>query len=187
MRVRHLVLILVVLLSLSGCFVSRQEHTSDDTSSLTPKTMTTLRLTSTAWENNMSIPKQFTCEGRDINPPLSIIGVPDGVKSFVLIVDDPDAPIGIWDHWVLWNIPGDTRFIAENTVPKGAVEGINDFKKTAYGGPCPPPGRAHRYFFKLYALDAKLDLARGSTKEDVEQAMLNHIVDETELVGVYQR
>ncbi len=138
------------------------------------------------FENNGNIPGKYTCDGDDVNPPLQIEGVPENARSLVLIVDDPDAPMGTWDHWIVWNIAPDTTKIEENSVPEGAVQGMNDFKKREYGGPCPPSGK-HRYMFKLYALDTTLDLDSASKKEDVENAMSGHIIEQTTLVGLYQR
>ncbi|MBP1748740.1 MAG: kinase inhibitor [Deltaproteobacteria bacterium] len=148
--------------------------------------MNTFSIESTAFKNNSSIPKQYTCDGKDINPPLVIQNIPDGSKSLALIVDDPDAPVGIWVHWVVWNIDPGTKQIGENSVPAGAVQGRNDFRKTNYGGPCPPSG-THRYFFKLYALDTKLNLKNNSAKQDVEEAMKGHILGEAQTMGLYKR
>jgi Raf kinase inhibitor-like YbhB/YbcL family protein len=139
---------------------------------------------SPAFENNHLIPAKYTCDGDNVNPPLTIEGVPEGAKSLVLIVDDPDAPMGTWNHWVVWNIPPTARKIEENTVP--GTEGISTYRKHAYGGPCPPYG-THRYFFKVYALDAKLDLTGNSKKNNVEKAMVSHVLAEGELVGLYRR
>jgi len=142
-----------------------------------------LIITSPAFENSKLIPKKYACDGEDVNPPLSIEGVPEGTKSLVLIVDDPDAPMGTWDHWIVWDIPPTNR-IGENTVP--GVEGLNSFRKHSYGGPCPPSG-THRYFFKVYALDTKLALNANSKKKDVEKAMNGHILAEGKLIGLYSR
>lgn len=143
-------------------------------------------LTSSEFANKQPIPAHYTCDGDDHNPPLSIADVPMEAKSLALIVDDPDAPMGTWLHWLVWNIPPETRQIMENVLPYGAVEGINDFRKTAYGGPCPGSG-THRYFFRLYALDTMLNLAEGSARSDLERQMSGHILAETELIGTYQR
>lgn len=132
---------------------------------------------------NGVIPVKYTCDGADINPPLRIEGIPEGTHSLVLIVDDPDAPGGTWDHWIVWNIPL-VETIEEDSVP--GTEGLNDFKTQSYGGPCPPSG-THRYFFKVYALDTTLDLPTTSTKTDVEQAMIGHILANGELIGLYSR
>jgi len=146
--------------------------------------MKKLSVNSSAFENNKLIPAKYTCDGDDVNPPLTIEGVPEGTKTLALIVDDPDAPMGTWDHWIVWNIPATASKIAENTVP--GTEGMNDFRKRSYGGPCPPYG-THRYFFKVYALDVKLDLSPTSRKRDVEKAMQGHVLAEGELVGLYRR
>jgi hypothetical protein len=145
--------------------------------------MKELTVSSPAFENNKLIPSKYTCDGDNVNPPLTIEGVPDETKSLVLIVDDPDAPMGTWDHWIVWNIPP-TNKIEENTVP--GTEGVNDSRKHSYGGPSPPWG-THRYFFKVYALDTKLDLNPNSRKKDVEKAMQGHILAKGELVGLYRR
>jgi Raf kinase inhibitor-like YbhB/YbcL family protein len=148
------------------------------------QTLKKLVVKSPAFENNKLVPAKYTCDGDNVNPPLTIEGVPEGTKSLVLIVDDPDAPMGTWNHWIVWNIPPDAHKIEENTVP--GIEGISTYRKHDYGGPCPPYG-THRYFFKVYALDTKLDLTANSKKTDVEEAMESHILAEGELVGLYRR
>ena len=142
-----------------------------------------LTISSPAFKNNGFIPPKYTCDGNDVNPPLNIEGVPKETQSLALIVDDPDAPMGTWDHWVVWNIPPAEK-IMENSVP--GTEGLNDFRRRSYGGPCPPSG-THRYFFKVYALDTRLDLSPSSRKKDVERAMKGHVIAEGELVGLYRR
>lgn len=142
-----------------------------------------MKIKSSAFEHNGLIPKKYTCDGEDVNPPLSIEGIPEGTQSLALIVDDPDAPMGTWDHWIVWNITP-TKDLEENSIP--GVEGMNDFRKHSYGGPC-PPGGTHRYFFKVYALDTKLNLSANSKKKDLEKAMQGHIVAKGELVGRYSR
>lgn len=132
------------------------------------------------------IPVKYTCDGDNVNPELKISDVPEGAKSLVLIFDDPDAPAGTWTHWIVWNIDPETTEIAENSVPQGGREGTTSFKRIGYGGPCPHTG-AHRYFFKLYALDAKLDLAEGAGKEELESAMAGHILAQAEYMGIYRR
>jgi Raf kinase inhibitor-like YbhB/YbcL family protein len=146
--------------------------------------MKRLLVKSIAFENNKLIPVKYTCDGANVNPPLTVEGIPEDTKTLVLIVDDPDAPMGTFDHWIVWNIPPTTRKIEENTVP--GIEGMSSYRKHAYGGPCPPYG-THRYFFKVYALDTQLDLKSNSTKKDVEKAMENHVLAEGELVGLYRR
>lgn len=148
--------------------------------------MTGLKISSPVFENNGYIPQKYTCDGMDINPPLLIENVSEKAKSLALIIDDPDAPVGIWVHWVLWNIDPKTKEIKEDSVPKGASQGLNDFRKHDYGGPCPPSG-THRYFFKLYALDTTLNLSSNAKKADLEKAMKGHIIEQTQIIGLYKR
>jgi len=145
-----------------------------------------MKISSIAFEQNGQIPKKYTCDGSDVNPPLKFEGVPAEAKSLALIVDDPDAPVGTWVHWVLWNIDPKTSEIKENSVPKSAKQGMNDFRKHDYGGPCPPSG-THRYFFKLYALDITLNLGPNATKGDIESSIKGHILANAELIGLYKR
>lgn len=149
-------------------------------------------LTSSAFGPRDTIPKPYTCEGEDISPPLDWTDPPAGTKSFVLISDDPDAPLGMWVHWVVYNLPPSSRGLPKN-VPKteeladGTKQGLTDFKRIGYGGPCPPPGPVHRYFFKLYALDALLELPSKATKAQVERAMDGHVLAAAEYIGLYRR
>ncbi len=145
-----------------------------------------LVIKSPVFKNNEFIPKRYTCDGDNINPPLIFNNVPKETQSLVLIADDPDAPMETWTHWIVWNIDPDIDEIAENSVPSGAVLGTNDFKKLEYGGPCPPSG-THRYFFRLYALNTKLDLGQGESREELEERMRGHIIDEGELMGRYSK
>lgn len=149
-----------------------------------------MRITSSAFGNNETIPSLYTCDGNNINPPLRIDGVSQKAQGLVLLMDDPDVPKsirpdGMWVHWVIWNIHPETVEIQENSVPQGVI-GKNTGGKMAYGGPC-PPDREHRYFFKVYALDTILSLPPGSQKSDVEKAMAGHILDSAELIGRYRR
>lgn len=151
-----------------------------------------MQLTSTAFAEGQSIPAKYTCTGKNISPPLSWTGAPAETKSLALITDDPDAPAGTWVHWVLFDLPAGTSGLPEDLskgqhVAGGATQGLNDFKHLGYGGPCPPPGKPHRYFFKLYALDTTLGLKPGSSKKDVEHAMEKHILAQGQLMGIYQR
>lgn len=154
----------------------------------------TLKVTSSAFQQGGSIPSQYTCEGKDISPPLSWSGLPNNTRSVAMIVDDPDAPDPakpqrVYVHWVVYNMPAQTSLAenaSKNGMPPGAVQGKNDWGKPEYGGPCPPIGR-HRYFFKLYALDTKLTGVTNVTKADLENAMKGHIVDSGELMGTYQK
>jgi hypothetical protein len=144
-----------------------------------------MELLSRAFKNGGMIPSLYTCDGRDVSPPLEIKGVPEGAAALALVMDDPDAPGGTFDHWLVWNIPAGTKEIPEGTEPKG-VQGRTGFGATGYGGPCPPSG-THRYRLKLYALDAELKVAPGSRKAQLEAAMKGHILAETLLEGKYQR
>ena len=145
-----------------------------------------MHILSSAFGNNQTIPDKYTCNGADINPPLSFVEVPILAKSLVLIVDDPDASRGDWVHWLIWNLSPDTKEIRENYVPAEGVLGMTDFGKRDYGGPCPPSG-VHRYQFKLFALDVTLELPESTGKNDLEKFMQGHILEQTILVGLYKR
>jgi Raf kinase inhibitor-like YbhB/YbcL family protein len=139
-----------------------------------------------------TIPKQFTCDGQDFSPALTWTNAPESTKGFAIIADDPDAPAGTWTHWVIWNIPSSAHGLPEN-LPKeprladGAHQGRNDFRKTGYNGPCPPPGKPHRYFFKVFALDAPLDAKPGASRKEVEAAITQHTLAEAQVMGRYGR
>lgn len=201
--------IIIFVLFLSYLFLIRnpniQNNISVDTGNklsvnIQPEDQT-MKITSSAFENNTDIPSKYTCDGNNFNPPISISNVPEKAKSLTLIMDDPNAPMGTWTHWVLWNIDPKTNIIEENNVPPSALnsslpkeskafmaanQGNTSFGKPGYGGPCPPSG-THRYFFKLYALDTILSISPQSKKEDLEKAFGGHILDKTELVGLYSR
>lgn len=156
-----------------------------------------MKITSFAFENNAKIPAKYTCDGENINPPLAFLDIPANAKSLVLIVDDPDAPMGIWVHWLVFNIDPKTNGISENSKFTNAKEGVTSFGGKGYGGPCPParlasesvagrPSGTHRYFFKLYALDEILSL-NNPNKEELEQKMQGHILNSVELIGLYSR
>jgi Raf kinase inhibitor-like YbhB/YbcL family protein len=149
-------------------------------------------LSSSDFENGSTIPKNFTCDGADVSPELSWSDAPKETQSFALIADDPDAPVGTWTHWVIYNLAADTKSTPQNVnkidqLPDGVMQGRNDFRKIGYGGPCPPTGKPHRYFFRLYALDTKLNLKAGASRQEVEQAMNRHVVGQAELMGKYGR
>lgn len=149
-----------------------------------------MKLASPAFGHNGKIPPEYTCDGADVSPELNIADVPKNAKSLALIMDDPDVPksirpSGLWVHWVVWNIPVNTKIVPKGNEPEG-VGGNSDFKRTGYGGPC-PPDREHRYFFKLYALDAELNLAEGAAKKELEKEMEGHIIEKAELIGLYKR
>lgn len=151
-----------------------------------------LEIKSSAFKDGEYIPKQYTCDSEDISPPLTFADIPKGTKSLVLICDDPDAPVGVWVHWVVFNIPADQGSFDQDLPKKGKLEsgliqGRNDFKKIGYGGPCPPKGKPHRYFFKLYAIDKKLNLKEGATKREVLQTIEGSIIDQAQLIGLYKR
>ncbi len=151
-----------------------------------------IQITSTAFAEGQPIPQKYTCAGPDVSPPLQWTNAPAGAKSLALIADDPDAPMGTWVHWVIYNLPPATTALAENMpqspeLTDGAKQGINDFRQTGYGGPCPPSGQPHRYFFKVYALDVTLNLKSGATKEELLKAMEGHVLAKGQLMGTYQR
>lgn len=146
----------------------------------------------TAFEPSREIPTQYTCSGPDSSPALSWDGAPKGTQSFALITDDPDAPVGTFTHWVMYDIPASSRGLSEGIAKSeqlhdGSRQGRNDFRRIGYGGPCPPPGKPHRYFFKVYALDTKLSLNAGATRDQVEAAMKGHVLAEAALMGTFQR
>ena len=150
-----------------------------------------IQLTSTAFIEGAMIPQRYTCDGENISPPLVWAGVPSGSRSLALICDDPDAPVGTWDHWVLYNIPADAAGLQESIPEKtildtGAVHGSNSWGRIGYGGPC-PPGGTHRYFFKLFALDTLLDLKSGATTSQLLEAMEGHVLTQGQLMGKYRR
>jgi len=145
-----------------------------------------MKITSSAFQEGGNIPSKFTCDGADVNPALRFEGAPAEAKSLALIVDDPDAPSGLFTHWLAWNIDPKTTDVAENSAPAKAVQGTNDFPKTGYGGPCPPSG-THRYFFKIFALDQMLDLKAGAKRAEVDAAMRGHVIAQGELMGRYSK
>lgn len=144
-----------------------------------------LSLTSSTFKNEEPIPSGFTCDGEGISPPLSWEHVPEGATSFVLIMDDPDALGGTWDHWIVFNIPPTVTGVAEGEEPEG-VGGASSFERSGYGGPCPPSG-SHRYVFHLYALDTMLDVGEGASKQEILRAMEGHVIAKAELIGTYER
>ena len=151
-----------------------------------------LTIKSSVFNDGEMIPSKYTCKGEDVSPPLSWEGAPSDTKSFALICDDPDAPFMTWVHWVIYDIPADVTELAEgvpkdNKLSNGAKQGRNDFRKIGYGGPCPPPGGAHRYFFKLYALDTALNLEPGLTKKALFKKMEGHIIEEVQIMGKFKR
>lgn len=165
---------------------------ADHKESVTKPGVPAMKVTSSAFQEGDTIPRKYTADGPDVSPPLKWSDMPAGTKTFALICDDPDAPVGTWVHWVLYNVGADRSELpegvpAEKVVLGDACQGFNDFKKIGYGGPSPPPGKPHRYFFKLYALDRKLDLEPGASKKDVESDMKGHILGQGQLMGKYGR
>jgi hypothetical protein len=152
----------------------------------------TMQITSSAFAEGATIPARYTCSGADVSPALTWSGAPQGTASFALIADDPDAPGKTWVHWVIYDVPFGAAGLAED-IPKderlddGSAQGRNDFQRTGYGGPCPPRGNPHRYFFKLYALDTMLNLGAGATKAEVEAAMEGHILAQAQVMGTFAR
>lgn len=151
-----------------------------------------LSITSTAFREGGQIPDKYTCQGQDISPPLAWTKPPEGTESLALIMDDQDAPSGVFTHWVIFNIPSDSRGLpeavpAQDQLPSGALQGKNDFRRIGYGGPCPPSGHSHRYQFTLYALEQTLDLKAGASKKQVFEAMQGRILAWGQLTGTYQR
>jgi Raf kinase inhibitor-like YbhB/YbcL family protein len=171
-----------------GCFIAISS--AADVKPAKEKIMS-IQLTSSAFSEGQPIPVKYTCDGSDVSPQLKWMNAPANTKSFALICDDPDAPMGTWVHWVLYNLLPTATELAEDTpktqVLPGAKQGITDFKRPGYGGPCPPPGKPHRYYFKLYALDTMLELRPGVTKKELLKAMEGHILAEGQLMGTYQR
>ncbi len=150
-----------------------------------------IEISSSAFSNGGNIPAVYTCDGQDISPPLEWTSVPDKTQAIALIADDPDAPMGTFVHWVLYNLPADTRKLPDNVpgeaaLPNGTQQGVNDFGAIGYGGPCPPSG-THRYFFKIYALDTQVEPGRKAKKADLLQAMKGHVLAEGQLMGKYSR
>ena len=166
-----------------GC--SQQQKQESITNQEKTPEVDIMKLTSPSFQHNGNIPSEFTCDGTDLSPPLTISDVPSNAKSLALIMDDPDAPVGTWDHWIVFNINPSTREIPKGKEPSGTA-GKNSWGRTGYGGPCPPSG-THRYFFKLYALDAMLNLPQSSAKKDIEREMQGHILAKAELIGLYKR
>lgn len=179
-------MVLFLAVSTTTCCQSREASKTERNRS------SKIQLTSSAFVEGSVIPSKYTCEGKDISPPLGWNSLPQGTRSLALIGDDPDAPGGVWVHWVVYNIsPAVTRLSegipTQERLPDGAKQGVNDFNRIGYGGPCPPPGKSHRYFFKLYTLDIKPSFGGAATKNDLLNAMKGHILAEGQLVGTYER
>lgn len=176
--------LLIVILTIS-VILNKEKKFSPFTSHVSPIKEGAMQL-KTVFSNNEYIPSKYTCDGEDAAPELTIEEVPEGTQTLVLIVDDPDAPLGTWVHWVLFNIPPSTQKIDYYNLPEGSKMGMNDFGKVGWGGPCPPSG-VHRYFFKLYAVDKTIDLLPGAKKSQVEKEIKDHVIEKAELIGLYKR
>lgn len=174
------ILLMVFAVGLAGCQPEPEELQQEG------EPDRPMNISSEAFAEGGRIPVRHTCDGKDLSPSLTWTGVPQETKSLALIADDPDAPLGTFVHWVLYDLPIDLPGLLEGAEGAG-VGGVNDFRRTGYGGPCPPKGTPHRYFYKLYALDSKLELPPGATKAEVEQAMAGHILEEASLMGIYER
>jgi Raf kinase inhibitor-like YbhB/YbcL family protein len=187
-RAASLYALLVVELPLrhqvAGSTLTFSSSTTDQTMSLT--------ISSPSFSNGGAIDKKFTCDGVDVSPQLNWNEPPTGTQTFALLTDDPDAPVGNWNHWAIWNLPSNLRSLPEGVsknarLPDGSAQGMNDFHKTGYNGPCPPAGKPHRYYFKLFALDIKLNLNSEAGKPELERAMKGHILARAEWMGTYKR
>lgn len=194
-----IIVIIAVLVIVSGgicLFLQRSQGTLPPSETALPPPATpvseqggldlNMKIESPVFLDGQSIPARYTCDGENVNPALNISEVPEGTKCLVLIVDDPDAPVGTWVHWTAWNIAPQTTEIRENSVPEGAIEGVTGFGRPGYGGPCPPSG-THRYFFKLYALDMTLGLDGSAKAGDIEDLMEGHVLGQAQLMGLYRR
>lgn len=182
--------IAVVLLSLTGGVPGSLTARSTNQPKGAPSMA--FAISTSSFQPGGEIPKKFSCEGTDVSPELHWSAAPAGTISFALIADDPDAPVGTWTHWVFFDMPASTASLPEGVskvdeVAGGGRQGRNDFRRIGYGGPCPPPGKPHRYFFKLYALDKTLNLKPGASKQEVEQAMQGHVLATAQLMGTYRR
>ena len=190
MRAKLVVLTLIISISVACGNRSQSKSPTSVAETATPN-KNEIKVTSVAFQEGQAIPRQYTCDGINVSPPLEWSGVPKSAKTIAIIADDPDAPAGTWVHWVLYNLPADNIGVVENvpsteTLKAGGFQGKNDFGKIGYGGPCPPSG-AHRYFFKVYALDNELPLTAAATKAELENAMSGHIVLQGQLIGTYRR
>ena len=190
MRTRNLAITLLLPLALAGCGNSPRSL-PQPSAQQSPDQKGEIKVTSVAFKQGEPIPRQYTCAGVNVSPPLEWTGVPKAAKTIAIVADDPDVPGGTWVHWVLYNVPADNIGFVENvpvseTLKAGGFQGKNDFGKIGYGGPCPPSG-AHRYFFKIFALDTTLKLSAGASRKDIDAAVTKHILAAGQLMGTYQR
>jgi hypothetical protein len=183
-------ILLIVSASIAVMLFSHRDVLASSSSAKEPSM--TFTISSQSFANGGDITKKFTCDGADVSPQFSWTDPPSGTATFALLADDPDAPVGNWNHWTAWNLPATLRGLPENVrkdahLHDGTEQGRNDFRKTGYNGPCPPPGKPHRYYFKLFALDVKLDLPSTASKKELEAAMQGHILASAEWMGRYGR
>ena len=191
MRTTTFALTVLSSLALLSCSTGPKALPPEPPAKPTPNQKSEITLVSAAFKEGQPIPRQYTCDGVNISPPLEWSGAPKTAKTIAIIADDPDAPAGTWVHWVLYNLPAENIGLVENvpateTLKAGGFQGKNDFGKIGYGGPCPPSG-THRYFFKIYAVDTELPLKAGATKADLEKALEGHVVSKGQLMGTYSR
>ena len=187
MKNKIILIIVLILLSLSGIIIKRNTEKKENITEIKKtNTHTNMKIRSSAFENGNKIPMKYTCDGKDINPPLEFLETPPQTKSLALIVDDPDSPSGNFVHWIIWNINPKTTEISEDSIPEGSTQGTNSFGNIGYGGPCPGSGE-HRYIFTLYALDTTLSLNKETEVNELKNAMENHILDQITLIGKYMR
>ncbi len=184
---RLALLLITIVILLAGGYLFFTKRQTSDTILDRGRSTVTMQITSPAFEHNGMIPDKYTCKGENINPPLMFSNIPKGAQSLALIMDDPDAVTGIWDHWLVVNISLNTAEVSEGSVPAGGTQIKNSFGKVEYGGPCPPDEPIHHYRFKLYALDTKLNHLPLGSKRDIENAMQGHILASAELIGLYQK
>lgn len=184
MLIKKILFLIAAMVAIGGgiYLVHQSQKTGNNYSTTMNKSA--MKIESSALKNNGEIPVKYACDGENVNPPLIFSGIPKSAESLALIIDDPDAPLGTWTHWIVWNIDPAAPGINENSIPVGAVEGTTSFGKVGYGGPCPPSG-IHHYAFKLYALDIKLDLPPEADKSKFEKATEGHILAQNELMGTY--
>jgi Raf kinase inhibitor-like YbhB/YbcL family protein len=180
-----------IFLSLIICSVPAGAWTAIAKVMAPPEPVKKMTLSSVAFKDGGPIPAEYTCDGKNISPPLTWTGVPENTQSLALIVDDPDATGGVWTHWMVFNLPADTLNLQENfaksPTAQTAKQGRNDFKQTGYGGPCPPSGKTHRYYFKIFALDTMLNLPPDASRKDIDAAMAKHVLSVGQMMGTYQR
>jgi hypothetical protein len=190
MKKTIVIIVVIIILVLTAFIIYKYsgKHTTtfSDQNQQKINTTTPMTISSPAFLDTQAIPKQYTCDGNGTNPPLQFLGVPSEAKSLALLVEDPDAPMGTWIHWLMWNIPPKVVQIDENSVPQQAVQGQGSSGQNVYGPPCPPSG-IHHYIFTVYALDSELKLPSYSTVENLQAAMQGHIIDQAQLIGVYGR